>query len=246
MTPRSILEAARGETFRDDDGEEFRIELFPGLTEAEIAAFAEDLPAELPDDVRELLQFAGGFAFSPVEEVRFTGSGGFGMEEAFPHSVDLCGDGCGNFWIVDVNPESGAWAPIFYACHDPPVFVYQSPTLAEFLTQVLDLGRPGAERAIDHVHEERTMAIWARDPEMALATDARASADPDLRTFAESVPDNARICDLRSGRPGDGFAWGRDFGKTEIRRHGAHLLFALVPPPPRPPRQGLLSRLFGR
>jgi hypothetical protein len=241
MTLRQLLEAVRAETFQTEDGEEYSVQLQPGLSDQEYREFAAQFPVPPPEEVRELLLHTRGFTFDPVEEVALTGNDGFEYADAFPHGVPLCGDGYGNFWVVDVNPESGAWAPIFYACHDPPVFAIQCATLTEFLQELFKMGRL-EPNAIDRVHEEAVFEIWDRNPGLAPAPEARQSADPDVRRFAEGLPDNAHVADLREVRAGSGFSWGRHGARTDVKRDGARLLFAITPPE----KQGFLQRLFGR
>ena len=123
-----------------------RVTLNPGLSEEEIARFQAQLPGALPLKIRELLVYSSGFEVASEQllksrrvgdttRVLFTGSGGVGLS-ILPCPVALLGDGCGNFWVVDVNP-SGAWGVILFVCHDPPVIALQAGDLADFLGQVL-------------------------------------------------------------------------------------------------------------
>lgn len=41
--------------------------------------------------------------FGLLEEVTFDGIGQFGFEGFFPNSVQLAGDGFGNFWILSIS-----------------------------------------------------------------------------------------------------------------------------------------------
>jgi hypothetical protein len=217
------------------------MDLKPGLSEEELLQFAAQFPVPLPAEIRELLLHTRGFDFEPVQEVELLGNDGFEYLDAFPHGLPICGDGYGNFWVVDVNPESGAWAPIFYACHDPPVFAIQGATLEEFLQELFKLGR-GEPNAIDRVHQEAVFEIWESNPGLVPAPEARESADPDIRRFAADLPDNAHIADLRDLRAGSGFSWGRHGPTTDVKRDGPRLIFAVTPPE----RRGFFQRLFGR
>jgi hypothetical protein len=242
MSPKEIIEAVRNDRFQDEDEEEFRIQLHPGLSEAEYQEFAGRFPVPPPEEIRELLRFTRGFDFKPVDEVDLRGELDFEDESIFPLGRPICGDGCGNFWVVDVNPESGAWAPVFYACHDPPVVAYQAPTLAAFLTELFKMGRRDATNAVDHVHEQVVFTIWKENPGLIPALEARQSSDPELRAFAEGLDERALIADLREPRIGSGFSWGRFGLGTEVQRAGSQLLFAITPPE----KKSLFARLFGR
>lgn len=244
-TPKQILEAALHERFVNGYGEELLLELQPGLSEEEIEEIADRLSAPLPPEIRELLRRTSGFDFpfsEILEDVSFTGEG-FGLEEIFPTAVQIARDGFGNAWIVDVHPDTGVWAPVFYVCHDPPVAVIQSPDLATFLDEVLNLGRPGRRSALVEVHEETADTIWSDNPGLIPVPEARESSDPALCAFAAGLPDGASLADLRTGTVGSGFNWGLHGPRTIVRRHGAERLFALIPPEKKP---GLFARLFGK
>src|SRR5437867_7269040 len=108
------------------------VTLRAGLTEDEIALFQTQMPGRLPIEIRELLIYSAGFETitnqipksprtSGNVSVLFTGNGNVGLS-FLPWPVSLLGDGCGNFWVVDVN-SSGAWGAVLFVCHDPPVVV---------------------------------------------------------------------------------------------------------------------------
>src|ERR1043165_5700900 len=99
----------------------------------------------------------------------------------------MLGDGCGNYWIVDVNPQTGAWGTVFFGCHDPSVIVVQAPDLQTFFTQLLD--HPTLDprnAAID-----AGMRIWYEDPWLRPVTELRdtadANADDAISAFAASL-----------------------------------------------------------
>jgi SMI1/KNR4 family protein SUKH-1 len=242
MSPKQIVESVLYERFEDEDGDAFSVQLHPGLSESEYRDFVARLPAPPPDDIRELLLFTRGFDFNPVEKVDLRGELEFEYEPAFPHGLPICGDGFGNFWVVDVNPESGAWAPIFYACHDPPVIAWQAQSLGEFLNGLFELGRRNATSAVGHVHDSVVFEIWKRNPGLVPVPEARGSDDRELRTFAEQLDERALIADLRDTRIGSGFSWGRYGPDTLVQRDGPPLLFAITPPG----GKSLLQRLFGQ
>lgn len=243
-TPKKVLEAALRERFVDGYGEEIRLELEPGLSD-EIEEIADRLPAPLPAEVRELLRRTSGFDFpfsEILETVSFTGES-FGLEEIFPTAVQIARDNFGNAWIVDVHPDTGLWAPVFYVCHDPPAAIIQSPDLATFLDEVLNLGRPGRRSALAEVHEETADAIWTDNPGLIPVAEALESSDPALCAFAADLPDGASLADLRAGTVGSGFSLGLHGPRTVLRRHGSERLFASIAPEKKP---GFLARLFGK
>jgi cell wall assembly regulator SMI1 len=102
------------------------LELRPGLSESQIADFQNGMGVALPPEIRDLLRYSVGFDLhtkskrSSEAPVRFTGNPGFAFEETFPKSVPVLPDGVGNYWVVDINANTGKWDCVFFACHDPP------------------------------------------------------------------------------------------------------------------------------
>lgn len=242
MSPKQIIESVLSERFQNEAGSEFSFPLQPGLLESEYREFIARLPAPPLEEIRELLFFTRGFDFSPVERVDLRGELAFEYELAFPHGLPICGDGFGNFWVVDVNPDSGAWAPIFYACHDPPVIAWQASSLGEFLQELLEVGRRHATSAVGCVHDDVVFEIWKQNPGLIPAAEAEGSEDDELRSFAQQLDERAVVADLRDPGMGSGFSWGRYGPDTLVQRDGSRLLFALTPPG----KKSLLRRLFGR
>ncbi|MCE5240060.1 SMI1/KNR4 family protein [bacterium] len=241
-TPREVLEQADGMELVDEDGNKSTIELLPPLAATEMAKLEERI-GPLPEDVRELLEFSRGFS-GVMESVDLYGQHDyFSAREAFPHGHPIASDGFGNFWVVDVRPGAATWDGIFFACHDPAVFVFQTDSLAEFLAEVIRFGNPPWESAINDVHEDHAMRIWHEKSRGLTVADSLASDDDTLAEFAATLDDTFEIFDLREAGCGDGFAWGRYGPCTVLRRHGMERLFAIQIPPRKP---SLLGRLFGR
>jgi hypothetical protein len=170
------------------------------------------------------------------------GSGGFEFLEIFPCAISIAGDGCGNFWVVDLTTSSTTWGPIYFACHDPPVIAYQAADLREFVEQWLRLGNRDKTSTLGRTFDAAVTRIWGENPGVITFEAGVASSDPSLGAFARSLGDSFVLVDLRRARVGDGFSWGRFGPDTVVRRHGASALFAYQKPPP---KKSLLQRLFG-
>ena len=240
MTPIEVLRQTRGIELTTEDGDADSLELEPGLSTGEIAALERRLPCPIPADVRELLSFCRGFSGGAADYVDFTGKEGlFGYEEIFPHGLPIAADGFGNFWVVDLLPSSRAWAPIYFACHDAPVVLYQSPSLEHFLTELFKCSIAPHKSLVNDVHEDRLFEVWRKNPAVMPHQDCLGSPDHDLRSFAETLDPSFQIVDLRKPEIGLGFSWGRYGPKTVVRRHGELPVFAYQKP------KGLLGRLFG-
>ena len=237
------LREIAGKRLVDTDGDVTVLELLPPATDAQIRALESSLPGPLPDEIRAALMVSTGLANGPLESFSLLDLEGFGLEEAFPHAYSIAHDGFGNYWILDLLPDATDWAPVFFACHDPAVIAYQSPSVEAFLRDVVSVAPDDARSPIDHVHEDVVNRLWGDDASFIRQPDAAASPDPLLRAFAATLVPDALIADLRVAAVGSGFAWGKFGPRTVIERFGTHRLWALTRPPA---KRSFLSRLLGR
>ena len=255
MSPLEQLQLILNEKYVSEDGDEFKVQLRPGLADEKIDQLANDLPtSQIPSDVRDLLRFASGFEFFGLEEVTFDGVGMFGFENIFPYSVQLAGDGFGNFWILDVDSD-GKWNNVFYVCHDPAVVVRHSNDLAEFIKHIDEYGKKEKGSTLEFIHERAVMDIWRENDGFIDIADARISADTTLSDFALGLPDHFVIADLRNKPNAAGFAWGK-FGPNidNAVRHKTALIWGFETRSKQAQPEGLnhqnkkgfFARLFGR
>jgi hypothetical protein len=219
------LKRTEGTIFVNEDGYRDEFKLKPPLTEPGLLAFEASLPCPLPEEIRELLRFARGFD-GVLDGIDFADSAGFGFEDIFPHAKSLATDGCGNFWIVDLTRESKSFGPIFYACHDASVIVYQTDSLLHFLREVVRFGNKPWKSEIDDVHEIFTTRIWRENPCVLSFAECVATGDADLKALAESLDETWEFADMRNPSFGDGYSWGRYGAKTLNRRYGDRRIFA--------------------
>jgi hypothetical protein len=243
MAALEQLKAILNNRYETEDGDEYQVELKQGLSDEQIDNLAKQLPTgHIPNDIRDLLKFASGFEFSGIDEVTFNGIGQFGFENVFPHSVQLAGDGFGNFWILDVD-NKGNWGHVYYVCHDPAVVVKHSEDLAEFIKHVDEFGKQGSQSHLDTIHEKTVMDIWSINNGFIDVEQAKNSSDTTLKNFATQLPDNFVVADLRKKPNGAGFAWGK-FGPNidNAIRHETELLWGFESQK----KKGLFSKLFGK
>ena len=231
MAAVDVLREAARRQLVSDDGEPVRLDFDPPLTEPEIGAFQQTLPCPLPPDIRELLRFCRGFEGGAADFVDFTGARcSFAHEEVFPHGLPIAADGYGNFWVVDLTPQSTAWGPIYFACHDAPVILYQGPDLEHFLAELLKLSAPPHTSAVSEVHDDRRHHVWRKNPGVRPQAECLASGDPVLSAFARELEPAFQVVDMRNCDVGFGFSWGRYGPDTVIRRCGTLPVFAYRAP----------------
>jgi hypothetical protein len=241
MTPLEIILEAQKKPLTTEDGDADPLELAPPLSEDEISALEAGLPCKLPGEIRELLSRCGGFTGGVTDFVDFTGKDcGFGQEEVFPHGLPIAADGFGNFWVIDLLPTSKTWGPIYFACHDAPVILYQSPGLSHFLVELFKMSIPPYKSLVDDVHEDRLFDVWRKNPGVMSYDECIKSTDAELKSFATQLGPSFQIIDMRTPEIGFGFSWGRYGPKTVVRRHGNIPIFAYRK------RVGIMERLFNR
>ncbi len=223
-----FLKQTEGTTFVNPDGLKNEFKLLPPLSDQELTSLASKLPCPLPPDILELLQFARGFDGTWLEEVHFADPDGASnvLGEIFPRAISLANDGAGNFCIVDLTRDSNSWGPIFFACHDAPVVVYQTDSLLLFVQEVVRGGNRPWKSEVEDVAERFASLIWSDNPGALSHAHCILSADQDLRAFAESMDETWQVIDLRNPVLGDGFSWGRYGPTTPVRRFGEKRIFA--------------------
>jgi hypothetical protein len=238
------LEKLVSEEFTDDDGEVYRAELLPGLSVAEVAALAAQMPsATLPQEVHELLLYTKGLKFGWLQQVSFDAFGEFGLQGLFPTCIELMSDGAGNFWVLDIN-KLGEWGAIFYVCHDPQVIVRQADNLEEFLGQLYEYATLDSASWLDEVYNRLSIKIWEErktDASMMDVATAIALPDPIINQFAAQQPLGFMLTDLRAGASTKGFAHNKfSFSIGQVCKHDLEPIWAFEPP-----QLSWFQRLFG-
>jgi len=237
MNPKQQLESILNNDYESEDGEAYKVELLDGMSDEDIQAYKKQLPNEyLPSEIEELLRFAKGFEFFGLEEVRFDSFGHFGFEEMFPYSVQLAGDGFGNFWIQDID-SNGNWHSIYFVCHDPPVIVKHSENLRQFIEQVDEYGKKGSESTLDKIHEEVVTNIWNEESGIMELN----QNDYDFSNEQISLPEMFLVADLTYKPIRTGFPWGKSGPDTKIIRPTDKPIWIVE----KKVKQGFLSKLFG-
>jgi hypothetical protein len=222
-----ILKTADGTPLVSKGGVQEECRLLPALMPEELRELEATIPCPLPAEMREVFAVTRGLDCGELGLIDLAGlPGGFGLKEVSPHALSVAGDGCGNFWVIDLTSDSQSWAPIYYACHDAPVFVYQTDSLAHFIEE----SRRGAiapwKSEIQDVHGSFSTQVWRTNPGVLSYEECANSGDLELREFASSLDPSYEFIDLRSPRLGDGFSWGRYGPRFVVKRFGEKRIFA--------------------
>ena len=237
MNPKQKLESILASKYESEDGDLYKVELLDGMTNEEITEYKKQLPNNfLPTEIEELLKFSKGFEFYGLEEVRFDSFGHFGFEEMFPNSIQLAGDGFGNFWILDID-TNGNWNSVYYVCHDPAVIVKHSENLSQFIEHIDEYGKKGNESTLDIIHEQSVMQIWNEKVGIMESNEK----DYDFENDQIQLPEMFLIADLTNQPIKTGFPWGKSGANTKIIRPNDKPIWIVE----KKVKQGFLSRLFG-
>ena len=237
MNPKQKLESILSNKYESEDGDLYNVELLDGMTNEEITEYKKQLPNNfLPTEIEELLKFSKGFEFYGLEEVRFDSFGHFGFEEMFPNSIQLAGDGFGNFWILDID-TNGNWNSVYYVCHDPAVIVKHSEDLTQFIEQIDEYGKKGNESTLDIIHEQTVMEIWTEK----VGIMEKNEKEYDFQNKKIEFPEMFLIADLTNEPIKTGFPWGKSGANTKIIRPTDKPIWIVE----KKVKQGFLSRLFG-
>lgn len=252
MKLADLVKQAEGRIVHSDNNRREPLRLLPPASEAQLRELERILPDPLPEEVRELLSVTRGFMNGPFE-VEFSGfsrdlegmrvSGGVReFFDVFPCTLPIATDGCGNDWMIDFTNGSSVWGPVFFACHDPPVFVFSAANLREFIEEWLKLAE-GKESKLGRTFDQAVNKIWGARLDGIQHGTAIASADPVLKSFAERTGEGFQYVDLRQPMVGAGFSWGQvEDPDTDLIRAGKDLLFGVRKPLP---KKTLLQRLLG-
>ncbi|TDC52488.1 hypothetical protein E1281_19020 [Actinomadura sp. KC345] len=191
------------------------VALGPSVTDAEMSSW----PVSPPEDVRKLFRSVGGLTFG-----RF----GFDFNHRANHTEPIDGDhyplrdtsanwvlddsmGASTTYYVDIDPETGAWGPVFSFWRDPyaslvaPSFAGWLGNLATGLAAALETCRDG--------DLSEAFSTWMYESEESLFRDhdnvvvplpvpaALESGDPEIAEVAALLPADAYLADLRTAAP---------------------------------------------
>src|SRR5436309_7659681 len=159
VDPLDALRRMRTAELVDKRGGRIVLDFAPPLTPDEIETFRAELDGLLPRALA--LALAETREIDGIEPIDFTGrTMDVEVSEISPSGLPIVGDGAGNFWLLDLTPDDVETAPVLYLCHDPPVVVFQSPSLGHFLQELLRAYEPPHESLVRAVHDDRAFDVW--------------------------------------------------------------------------------------
>jgi len=244
MTNLEIIETLKMSTFTDEDGGNYQLEFQDGLTDSEIEKLKQQFPSEnIPAELIETLKETRGWNGYGLERVYFDSIDEFGFEKLSTNSLTLGHDGFGNSWILDLD-AAGNLGKVFFACHDPAVFVIHSQNLNEFLHHALTFFQNPGNSHLNNIHERTVMEVWDRRDRNVLCSSKVEfeKKNPAFKEFLEKMEGREwTVADLRNGKNKDGFAWGKFGPRQHIERHPTDLIWVIENK-----KRGLFSRLFGK
>jgi hypothetical protein len=133
--------------------------------------------------------------------------------------MDIGQDGCGNRWVLLLEPKSESPTQVLWASHDAPVTLVAEDSFEEFCRRIIT----DTESFLEHIgnceHE-----IWKTKPHGISLEEARASADQVIREVANGLDDSWRVFDARPDQKMRGFV---RLAVDGIRKHETELVFAL-------------------
>lgn len=200
--------------------------VLPPANGDDVASLARRFPVPVPAElVRLLAVTTGARRTGALLDLDLTG-GSHDVEasDLLPAGHPVAGDGSGNFWLLDLTPDTTETAPVFFLSHDPPVLLYQWPDLATFVAALLDDAGAVAERA-----HEQALRVYGSRPGALSYESAATRGDQALRELAHRLGDGWTYVDLRQRTEGDGLVWGRYGPRTRLARAGWERIFGYAP-----------------
>ncbi len=240
MTNLEIIHTLKKNAFLDQDGESYTLDFQAPLSDAEIEALRTSFPNNtIADELIEILRVTRGWDSPVFSMVYFDSIDEFGFWELSPNSITLGHDGFGNYWVLDIDSD-GNLGKVFFACHDPAVFIVHAQSLNEYLQQLFDFHQNPEDNYIENFQINTVMTVWEQQNDFLSKTDF-IEQRPDYMEFLSTfVGDDWTIVDLSQGHNEMGFAWGK-FGPNQLaQRHPTELIWVL-----KNRKRSFFARLFG-
>ena len=240
MNNIAILKKLKSSTFTDEDGETYTLDFKDGLTASEIEKLKPLFPNHTIDnELIDVLKETRGWEDYGLDDIDFSSIGQFGFTELCPFSVTLGHDGFGNHWVLDILND-GSLGHVYYACHDPAVFIRYADNLNDFLSSLLEFHESPTENYLNDIHDKVVYDIWENGGQLFDKIDFEKANTSYFPFFNQLEGNDWAIADLRNAKNKTGFAWGKFGPNSEIKRHPRELIWAI-----KKSKKGFFKRLFG-
>lgn len=202
----------------------------PGLSSGAIESLAPLYPGGLNADIRKLLQRSSGLAGTALGDIDFTGTRWHPEEPLtiYRPCLTLVVDGSGRRWIAEAAGEEGLPGPVWCLFPRPPVAMYVSHDLADFLCRLRDCEQgTGAFQWLQAL-AEAALTVWNHRFAHAIRSRRMCAWDRAIRGWLYELPAGALIYDLRKPEV-RGWPYGVTGSSARFYRCGGLPVFAVVP-----------------
>jgi hypothetical protein len=172
---------------------------FPGLSPEVIEGLSALYPGGLNADIRKLLQRSSGLAGTALGDIDFTGTRWHPEEPLtiYRPCLSLVVDESGRRWIAEAAGKEGLPGPVWCVFPRPPVAMYVSHDLADFLCRLRDCEQSiGACQWLQAL-AEAAFTVWDHRYTYAIRSRKVCSSDRTIRGWLYELPMRALIYDLR-------------------------------------------------
>ena len=204
----------------------------PGLSPEAIESLSPHYPGTLNGDIRTLLRQSSGLADTALGDLDFTGR--WHPEEPLPvfrPCLSLAIDQSGRRWIAEGAGAQGLPGPVWCVFQRPPVAVYVSQNLADFLCKLRECEERGgiSQWLLDLT--ETAFTAWGDRYATAIRSKMACRGERAIRGWLYGLPVGSLVYDLR--RPAEFLGWPYGVagagGNVRFYRCGWLPVFAVAP-----------------
>jgi hypothetical protein len=201
----------------------------PGLRPTVIKALASSSPDVLNADVCQLLRKSCGIAGTALGDIDFTGQ--WYPEEplvVLRPCLTLAVDDRGRRWLAEGTGAAGLPGPVWCVFPAPPVTVYVSRDLEEFLTLLHNCTRQ--DRTAEWLRDlsAASHVVWARRELAAASSYNACRTDGWIRGWLSELPFDVHVYDLRAPSAARGWPYGLAGPAGRLYRCGRLPVFAVA------------------
>lgn len=203
---------------------------FPGLSPEAIESLSPFYPGGLNADIRKLLQRSSGLAGTALGDIDFTGTRWHPEEPLtiYRPCLSLVVDGSGRRWIAEAAGKEGLPGPVWCLFPRPPVAMYVSHDLTDFLCRLRDSEQSTGAFQWLRALAEAAFTVWDHRYTYAIRSRRVCAWDRAIRGWLYELPAGALIYDLRKPEV-RGWPYGVTGASARFYRCGRSPVFAVVP-----------------